>query len=1039
MANKYISLENLSRFKGNADKTYILRDSELQEIIGNLSINGNLFVNGTTTTVNHENITVNSAVIITNNNGADLSTTLSGIAIKTGTDNQAYGIMFSKAEDDSVLLGLGTVAEDNSFSYSAGEGSPLAIRDDSRSMRSGYILTWDSSNNRIVSSSNSLIGLVYDSELHTSLDTKQNKFTVIGNGLVYSESEEGNTLSFAKTIEQEQLSESQVYVPTSQAVHNYVDAKFNTKVDKLTENGTTGDIRVYSAEYNGTNWIDESILANDSPTQSSVVIRTDSGTIRANNPTDNFDVVTLNHLNGVASSKVSKLTESTVGMNVGYAYYKNKNGNDTGIVIDNYPNASAIAAYGINGILKANTVESPADNDVVNVGYLTQYVSDAVGDAYTAGTNIEITDDRVINCTYEYTLPNTVVTTDTPQNIDARKYFVSKDVNTIALSVGIKGSSQWLAFTPLSICQYNSVGTAAIKLVFENVGDVSNTITIPNKTGTLSLLTDIPSYTEFSGVTYTQEEGAEISYGNNKINLPIIAGDNVTIDADESNTHLVVSATSGAAPANMVTTDTEQTITGSKNFGSGAIACTWSNIKIFYECDLIRRIIGGDSGSPTEYTYDYPAKSGRFALIDDIPSYTKFSGVVYTSEEGAEISYGNNKINLPIIAGDNVTIDADETNTHIVVSASGGSAPSNMVTTDTTQTISANKIFTNGIRISSDIGLTIFASPYYSYYRERSIKSFGIDGGSVELKFFPTGNDNHIIEVPYNSGTMALIDDIPNLDNYTGTVHIVEGTAGGGVAVHDTSNTSPYTKYGYDKIETYGNSNALQYTLNIPNKNGTIATLDDIPSADSFVTLDGTQHIVGNKFFDGSLDITQGSLYVSDIGFLPMSGGSVSFNPPPTTQEITIDLPDKNGTVALVDDLPRSITLTPTPSDDGTIYGTVGSSDLSLLQASDNNYVTLNGKLYRLSNKQSTTLSYTNTDIDSSGNLSIGTIIVTISDGAWKLYESSMASSTEISNIFEQTTTYTETYNVDSVDALPQTASAGALANVSGTYYKYEE
>lgn len=1025
MADKYISLENLSRFKDNADNTYVLKNSEVQEITGNLSINGNLSVNGTTTTVNHENITVNSAVIITNNNGADLSTTLSGLAIKTGTDNQAYGIMFSEAEDESVLLGLGTVAEDNSFSYIAGEGAPLAIRDDSRYMRSGYILTWDSSNNRIVSSSNSLNGLVYESDLLTSLrdyaalrtnntfterspitlsnlsaainmnygnyyttqyrshgifitssgvssanvslvypqavsgeneieiefpqesgtvalesyvanevdaavielnqsiDTKQNAFTVTGNGLVYSESDDGNTLRFAKTIEEEQLSESQSYIPTSQAVHNYVDAELNTKVDKLTVEGTTGAVRVYSAEYNGTNWIDGSILVNESQTPSSVVIRTNSGTIRANTPTDDWDVATRNYVTGVAAEKVSRLSASTGEMNVGYAYYKNKNGNDSGIVIDNYPTASAIAAYGTNGILKANTVESPADNDVVNIGYLTQYVSDAVGDAYTAGTNIEITEDRVINCTYEYTLPNTVVTTDTPQNIDSRKYFRSKDVNTIALSVGINGYSQWLAFTPLSICQYNSVGTAAIKLVFENVGDVSNTITIPNKTGTLSLLTDIPSYTEFSGVTYTQEEGAEISYGNNKINLPIIAGDNVTIDADESNTHLVISATGGTTPTNIVTTDTEQTITGKKTF-TGDIICNRLN-----------------------------------AYLDE--GYT-----------GCGITVNRQNSPRMVCIADTVILFRDSTNY---------------------LSLSPASLFTG----------------------------------------------NYDLMLPVKNGVIATLDDVPDLDNYVGIVHFAQGTAGSGIAIHDTSTRSPYTKYGYNKIEKYGNSNALQYTLNIPNKTGTLALVSDIPSTSNFVTLEGTQHIVGNKFFDGSLDITQGSLYVNDIAFLPMSGGSVSFNPPPTSQEITINLPDKDGTVALVGDLPRSITLTPTPSDDGTIYGTVGSSDLSLLQASDNNYVTLNGKLYRLSNKQSTTLSYTNTDIDSSGNLSIGTIIVTISGGAWQLYESSMASSTEISNIFDQTTTYTETYNVDSVDELPQTASAGALANVSGTYYKYEE
>ena len=284
------------------------------------------------------------------------------------------------------------------------------------------------------------------------------------------------------------------------------------------------------------------------------------------------------------------------------------------------------------------------------------------------------------------------------------------------------------------------------------------------------------------------------------------ASDNGKVIGVQGGAYALVKQSGGEAPANMVTTDTDQTITGNKTFGSGSVSCAWSTVKVFYECNLIRRIFRAGSDSPTEYTYNYPAKSGIFALTDDIPNIPEPT----TSDNGKVIGV--------------------QGGVYALVEQSGGEAPANMVTTDTTQTISAGKTFTDGIRIRSNSGLTILASPYYSYYLERSIKAFNMNGGSVELKFFPTGNVAHIIEVPYNSGTMALTGDIPDLDNYTGTVHIVQGTAGSGIAIHDTANTSPYTKYGYDKIETYSNSNALQYTLNIPNKNGTIATLDDIGS-----------------------------------------------------------------------------------------------------------------------------------------------------------------------------------------------------------------
>ena len=319
MANKYISLENLSRFKDNADKTYILRDSELQEIIGNLSINGNLFVNGTTTTVNHENITVNSAVIITNNNGADLSTTLSGLAIKTGTDNQAYGIMFSKAEDESVLLGLGSIAEDNSFSYSAGEGSPLAIRADSAELNPNHILSWDSENLKLIDS-----GILNSNVLTTNT---------------------AQTITANKTFSGQNTTIN--YLNAENATINHPYLKDTVMID---------------------GWRDNSGFY----------------------------------------SRTTGIVNRGVTINYPFA----EDGTFTFAVTENIP-----------------TTVSELTNDA---GYITNQVSDLLNytttadlnellenkqDNLTAGTNIEITDTNVINCT----LPKNLVTTNTPQNITARK------------------------------------------------------------------------------------------------------------------------------------------------------------------------------------------------------------------------------------------------------------------------------------------------------------------------------------------------------------------------------------------------------------------------------------------------------------------------------------------------------------------------------------------------------------------------------------------------------------------------------------------
>lgn len=123
---------------------------------------------------------------------------------------------------------------------------------------------------------------------------------------------------------------------------------------------------------------------------------------------------------------------------------------------------------------------------------------------------------------------------------------------------------------------------------------------------------DIPSYTEFSGVTYSQEEGAEISYGNNKINLPIIGGDNINIDADSTGTHLQISA------ENVVTTNTKQNIRGIKRFAQGALTAGVENHYAHYDVGAITIVNEGDY-----YTLNFPLnKNGTIALTSDIPVVT---------------------------------------------------------------------------------------------------------------------------------------------------------------------------------------------------------------------------------------------------------------------------------------------------------------------------------------------------------------------------------------------------------------------------------
>ncbi len=158
---------------------------------------------------------------------------------------------------------------------------------------------------------------------------------------------------------------------------------------------------------------------------------------------------------------------------------------------------------------------------------------------------------------------------------------------------------------------------------------------------------------------------------------------------------------------------------------------------------------------------------------------------------------------------------------------------SDYVTLNTDQTINGEKTFTDSQFFNK--GLTANGGKISGKTLVASDSGSGTSPSRVEILYNQISNIKNGITYRQTfqdkNGAIALTSDIPDLDNYTGIVHIAQGTAGSGIAVHDTAKASPYTKYGYDKIETYGNSNTLRYTLNIPNKNGTIATLEDIGSS----------------------------------------------------------------------------------------------------------------------------------------------------------------------------------------------------------------
>lgn len=115
--------------------------------IGNLIVQGDLTVQGTTTTTETESLIVHDNLIVTNSEGAAL-TNPSGLAIKIDATN-AYGIVYDPTVDKKgIKLLAGTINEQNELVPSSGTDSLIATRANSTTFTEDHIAVWNAENYR---------------------------------------------------------------------------------------------------------------------------------------------------------------------------------------------------------------------------------------------------------------------------------------------------------------------------------------------------------------------------------------------------------------------------------------------------------------------------------------------------------------------------------------------------------------------------------------------------------------------------------------------------------------------------------------------------------------------------------------------------------------------------------------------------------------------------------------------------------------------------------------------------------------------------
>lgn len=156
-------------------------------ITGNVAITGDLTVNGTTFSEDHETIVVEDNMMVLNSNKVDLQTAVSGIAMNKNADS-TYGAVYDPV-DDTFKFGEGTLNEANEFEFNDGEGLPFAVREDSTQFADGHIVEWSTDGNKLVDSGKTVEDFSLDGhghiiddveKLQETLDTK----AVLGEELV---------------------------------------------------------------------------------------------------------------------------------------------------------------------------------------------------------------------------------------------------------------------------------------------------------------------------------------------------------------------------------------------------------------------------------------------------------------------------------------------------------------------------------------------------------------------------------------------------------------------------------------------------------------------------------------------------------------------------------------------------------------------------------------------------------------------------------------------------------------------------------------
>lgn len=296
------------------------------------------------------------------------------------------------------------------------------------------------------------------------------------------------------------------------------------------------------------------------------------------------------------------------------------------------------------------------------------------------------------------------------------------------------------------------------------------------------------------GATYTAGDGIDIT--NNEIsvdNTIARAADIPTATSDLTNDSGFITAADIPTPTNMVTIDTAQTITGAKTFSEKLV--TTATVLDIGPANNITRLSRDTNSGVTIQTHTSYGNNGRYVFehingsnLGCFRPDTKTADLGNTTVSGRwNTLYCNNL--------------SDGTTTKTMTEVLAGGTPSNMVTTNTTQTITGTKTFSGGLNATAIQASANISVPFVKLYTSPTTQSgnyiqFDSDVTDTQghaynkkLGIGAVTSANRTIELPNKDGTLAVTSQY----TYQTTAPTSAITDGGIHIVYLTS--EPTTKY----------------------------------------------------------------------------------------------------------------------------------------------------------------------------------------------------------------------------------------------------